>query len=118
MSSINLNIKNMDERNDVYILSIDGTLDTRTVPEFSESLTNYINEGKTKLILDCKDLKFISSAGLGTLVGAIEDIEEKDEKGFIKICNLSEEIFDVFEMMGFSELFEIYNSLEEAKKNV
>ena len=114
MSEINLNIRPLPNQENIFILELDGTLDTHTVPEFSEALNNYIQEGKTKVILNCRNLRFISSAGLGSLVGGLEEIEEVDDDGFIKIFGLSEEITDVFEMMGFSELFDIYESLDEA----
>ncbi len=118
MSEINLNIRPMPENAEIFILELDGTLDTHTVPDFSESLNNYIQEGKTKIILNCRNLRFISSAGLGALVGGLEEIEETDEDGFIKIFGLSEEIADVFEMMGFSELFDIYDLLDEVVQDL
>ena len=118
MSEINLSIQPLQNKDEIFQLILEGTLDTHTVPEFQDTLNQYIEEGKTKIILNCEQLRFISSAGLGSLVGALEKIEEIDDEGFILIFGLSEEISDVFEMMGFSELFDIYDSFEDLKEDL
>lgn len=118
MSEINMNIQPLQGIGEIFQLILDGTLDTNTVYEFSEKLNDFIQRGITKIILNCRKLKFISSAGMGSLVGALEEMEEVEEDAFIKIFGLSEEIVDVFEMMGFSELFDIYETLDEVKEDL
>ncbi|MBN8571723.1 MAG: STAS domain-containing protein, partial [Ignavibacteria bacterium] len=48
-----------------------------------------------------------SSAGLGVFMAYIENT--RDNKGDIKLCEMSEKIFNIFDMLGFPILFEIYN---------
>jgi anti-sigma B factor antagonist len=61
------------------------------------------------------DLDYISSAGLGVFMGFIEEVREKG--GDIKLSNLSQKVYKVFDLLGFPALFEICASEEEAKAN-
>lgn len=98
---------------DVTVVTLVGSLDTHTFSDFNNQITDFIKKGVTKIVFDITKLQFISSAGLGTLVGLCDEVEEADEAGFIKIFGLSDEINDIFDMMGFAELFEIYDNMDE-----
>lgn len=114
MSSLNIKtVKNNALPEEITVVSLDGSLDTHTFNQFNEQIQNYIKNGKTKIVFDFEKLQFISSAGLGTLVGLCDEVEEADSNGFIKIYGLSDEINDIFDMMGFAELFDIYKNLDE-----
>ena len=85
------------------IIEVAGRLDTTTAP----TLDNTINENiadATNLILDLKELNYISSAGLRVLLSA----QKKMQKiGSMKVKNVCEEIMDIFEMTGFADILSI-----------
>ena len=85
--------------NDV-ILHISGRLDTLTAPELEEELNTL--DVKDKLVFDFSSLAYISSAGLRILLFT----RKKYQKNFI-IKNVNEEIQDVFDMTGFSDILDI-----------
>ncbi|MBR2734824.1 MAG: STAS domain-containing protein, partial [Clostridia bacterium] len=68
---------------------------------------------ENKIILDFKNVEYMSSAGLRVVLYAKKCIDEDgvDEKGvpkgFIKLVNVSDEILEVFEMTGFSDFLSI-----------
>ena len=60
--------------------------------------------GTKNLVLDVKELEYISGAGLRAFLGA----QKKMQKiGSMKVTNLREEVMEVFEMTGFAEILTI-----------
>ena len=89
-----------------------GFLDAHTAPEFEDELRKAIDAGHVHLVVNCKDLDYISSAGLGVFMGCIEDVREKN--GDIKISNLAPKVYHVFELLGFHQLYDLSETEEEA----
>ena len=78
-------------------IELQGRLDTNTSPEF-ESLIETSLDGVEKLIIDLKELAYISSAGLRVLLTALQIMEDQ---GSMVVRNVSQEVMDVFEITGF-----------------
>ena len=60
---------------------------------------------QTSVVLDCKDLEYISSAGLGMLLVTQKRLDEINHH--IKLINLKKQIRDVFQYSGFDTIFEV-----------
>ncbi len=85
------------------IIELVGRLDTTTAPDLDKTINQDIADVKN-LVLDIKGLQYISSAGLRVLLGA----QKKMQKiGSMKVTNVCEEIMEVFEMTGFSDILTI-----------
>ena len=91
--------KNLDE----LILEITGRLDTITAPTLDKTINDHFDEFES-LILDLKNLEYISSAGLRVLLSAQKKMQQK---GAMKVINVCEEVMDVFEMTGFADILNI-----------
>ena len=104
---------NRNDQDKVSILNLTGFLDAHTAPKFEDELLNLIKENRYQIIVNLRDLDYISSAGLGVFMGFIEEIREKG--GDIKLSNISQKVFKVFDLLGFHALYEIYEKEEEAK---
>ena len=102
------------EDDNIIILYIKGYLDAHTAPKLEQEFQNLINEQKFKIIVNFKELSYISSAGLGVFMGFIETIREN--KGDIKLSNMSPKIFRVFDLLGFPTLYDIVENEDEAIK--
>jgi anti-sigma B factor antagonist len=96
----------------VLILSIAGRLDSATSPNFEESLLGSIKSGTTRLVLDFGPLEYISSAGLRVLLKATRELKSTD--GVMVICSVRDYIQEVFDLSGFSSVFTMTGSLEDA----
>src|SRR5512140_1688400 len=78
----------------VVVLELAGQLDAHTAPEFERFLERTVrDERKLQLVLDFEKLDYISSAGLGVLMGLIEEVRVGG--GDIKLAKLPEKIFHV-----------------------
>lgn len=86
-----------------YTFLLEGRLDTITSPTL-ESKIKEATPDATKLVLDLSKLDYISSAGLRILLGAAQAM---DGKGDMVVCNLNPSVREVFELTGFSDLFNI-----------
>lgn len=85
------------------VIEVAGRLDTTTAPILDKTINEDI-EGTKNLILDIKNLEYISSAGLRVLLGA----QKKMLKiGSMKVINVCEEVMEVFEMTGFADILVI-----------
>ena len=91
---------------------ISGYLDSSTFPQLQEHLDNLLKQGNHYYLLDLENLDYISSAGLGVLMGILREVREKE--GDLKIINMSEKIARVFDLLGFSRLMKVYPSESEA----
>lgn len=88
---------------DVLELVLEGRLDTNTAP----ALENAVNEsigGITTLILDFGGLAYVSSAGLRVLLSTQKIM---NSKGKMVLRNVCEDVMDVFEITGFSDILTI-----------
>ena len=80
-----------------------GRLDTTTAPALDKTINEDI-AGTKNLVLDVKELEYISSAGLRVFLGA----QKKMQKiGSMKVTNVCEEVMEVFEMTGFADILVI-----------
>jgi len=77
-----------------------GKLDTMTAPKLEEELSKNIN-GVQEIIFDLEELKYISSSGIRVLLTI------KKKIGNMKILKPTEEVMEVFEITGLSDVFDI-----------
>ena len=85
------------------IIELAGRLDTITAPSLDKAISNNI-EGVKSLVLDFKNLEYISSAGLRVLLSAQKKMQKV---GAMKVINVCEEVMEVFEMTGFADILTI-----------
>jgi anti-sigma B factor antagonist len=86
------------------VITIKGRLDTLTAPELQGPLSTSVQQNK-KTILNCVELEYVSSAGLRVLLMA--EKTSKASKTELVIADISDEIREIFDMTGFSEILTI-----------
>ena len=96
----------------VSVIELKGYLDAHTATELENAFQKLLNEKKYKIVVNCRDLSYISSAGLGVFMAYIEDVRKN--KGDIKLTNMSPKVYNVFDLLGFPILYEIYKEEKEA----
>jgi anti-sigma B factor antagonist len=102
------------ELSSVNVLELRGYLDAHTAPKLEETFQELLNTNRTRIVVNCKDLSYISSAGLGVFMAFIEDVRNKS--GDIKLTNMSSKVYNVFDLLGFPLLYEIFKDESEAIK--
>jgi anti-sigma B factor antagonist len=96
----------------VKIIDIEGVLDVYTVGDFETMLKDHFKNRQFKIVLNMKRLSYVSSAGFGVLMSTIQDVRRN--KGDIKIVNVSEDIYRVFDLFELPGLFHVLKNEEDA----
>jgi len=97
-----------------HIIAIEGELDASSAILLDKQLQKSIEEGRKKLLIDCRKLEYISSPGFGVFTSRIDFCEEKGIR--IVFFGLSDTIEHVFKILGIDQVLPIRYSLAEAKK--
>lgn len=84
-------------------VAVNGRIDTTTAPELEAVLGESLG-GVEKLVLDFKELDYISSAGLRVLLSTQKKMNKQGE---MIVKNVSESVNEVFEITGFSDILTI-----------
>jgi anti-anti-sigma factor len=87
-------------------------MDSNTARVVEEKLLSLIDDGESRLVLDCAQLDYISSAGLRVLLMAAKRTTQA--KGKMVLATMNDEVKQVFDLTGFSSIFQICGSREEA----
>ena len=88
---------------DEAVITLCGRLDTVTAPQLDKAINEDI-QGAKSLILDLKEIEYISSAGLRVLLSAQKKMQRG---GSMKVVNVCEAVMEVFEMTGFADILVI-----------
>jgi anti-sigma B factor antagonist len=98
----------------IEVVLVSGFMDMAEVPKFEKVLDGLIQKGIYQIVLDLSSLAYVSSAGLGAIIGRIREVRR--HSGDIKVGGYSEMVFDILKTFGFTEVFETYASRQEALK--
>jgi anti-sigma B factor antagonist len=71
-----------------------------------------IDEGKTRVIIDLGDVKFMNSSGLGMMIGGLTTM--KKANGYYKLANVSDKIESLLIITKLITIFEHYDSVDAA----
>ncbi len=75
-----------------------------------------LNQGERRLVLDFSDLVYISSIGLRVLVLVAKNLEKT--KGKLALAAPNQHIYEIFKIAGFTSIFPIYPTCDEAVANL
>lgn len=101
---------------DVVVVSVKGRMDALTAPDFEDNLCCIINKGENKIVVDLGELEYISSAGLRAILSTAKRI--KAAEGKIAFANLSGMVSEVFDISGFTSMFNIYGTALAAAEKI
>jgi anti-sigma B factor antagonist len=98
------------------IVEINGEIDMYSSPEMRKVLLQLTDDKTTAIIINFQEVEYIDSSGIATLVEALQEVEKY--QGKFLLTNLSDKVMDVFALSRLDKVFDIYESLEDALKNV
>ena len=104
-------------REDNFILlELGGFLDTTAAPSVFEQINNILTENLNKVIVDLKNLEYVSSAGLKVFLQASEIVRKQGQQ--IALCQANPAIQQIFEISGLNGIIQHYNTQEEARASL
>jgi anti-sigma B factor antagonist len=109
MSELEVETRELD---DIVLLYPHGFINAHTVRVFEGEIQKALEKRRFKIVVNCSRLVYIASAGLGAIMGAIEEV--RGNGGDIRLSELNETVANIFEILGFNHLYQIFPSEVEA----
>ncbi len=101
---------------DIPVMDLSGEVDAYTCSRLREAMIEVIDDGGSDLVVNMKDVEYIDSSGLGTLVGGLKRVSER--QGSIAVCGTNSQIKKVFDITGLVKVFPLFSDEQEAIKNI
>jgi anti-sigma B factor antagonist len=95
----------------VTVITPRGFINAHTVRQFEQALASAIESGDQKILINGSELAYIASAGLGVIMGLIEDV--RGGGGDIRLAELNDTVRNIFEVLGFDHLCQVLSSESE-----
>ena len=91
--------------NSFWNINIDGELDVAGADKVKEHLNNLVEQNPVDIKIDCTNLEYIDSTGLGALIGVLKrlKVNEKD----IYILNPRKNVKKIFDITGLDKIFKV-----------
>lgn len=94
----------------ITIMRLTGRLDASTVGQLERALAEAQAAGVRAIVIDMSQLTYVSSSGLRVLLSARSAIRKNG--GDLFLCALSHSVREVFDMVGFSAIFSLFDTVE------
>lgn len=91
-----------------------GRFDGDTASIFEEAMNRALDVGRYKIVLNLKDVNYMSSAALRVLISTARESRRPLNGGDVRLAEVSERVADVLNLAGLDDLFESYESEAEA----
>ncbi|OQX96691.1 hypothetical protein B6I21_00235 [candidate division KSB1 bacterium 4572_119] len=112
MEGIQLSVKQVGVGNNISIIKVGGYIDTTTSAELEHSLEQLLESNNTRIIIDLKNVDYISSAGWGIFISEIKGIRERN--GDLKLVGMIPDVYEVFELLEFHYILKAFETIDEA----
>ncbi len=108
----NFRYEKVGKNHDIVAVVLSGTLDESNCTYLIDCVEDEILDGRKKLILDCGQLEFISSMGLGMLVRI--NARMKKLGGDVKLAAVQSTVAQILSVVGLNRIFQIYATVSDA----
>lgn len=103
---------NTSTDSDSYTVWLEGDIDASSAILLDECIKRALEQQPEWLWIDCGQLMYISSAGIGVFVSYLEDLEQQSTR--LALIHVNPVIKNVFRMLGLNDLIPVAASKEEA----
>ncbi len=103
---------NVEEKSGVSIYRMTGDIDINTSPDVKKSFDKTMVAKKGKVVINLKDVGYVDSSGLATLVEILKNL--RSYGGKLKLTNLSGKVKGLFEITKLDKLFDILPEEKDA----
>jgi anti-anti-sigma factor len=110
--SLKIKLEKIKEAPRCLMLFLTGYIDTYNSNFFQKRAQKAIDSGFVRLIFQCNGLNYVSSTGIGSFTTFLKAV--KPQGGDIVLLDIQPKVFEVFQLLGFSQFFNIMESLDES----
>jgi anti-anti-sigma factor len=110
--SLKIRLQKVDQVEGCLVLYLTGYIDTYNSNFFQKRVTKAIEANYIRLIFNCGGLNYVSSTGIGSFTAFLKAV--KPRGGDLVLLEIQPKVYEVFQLLGFSQFFNIKDNLEEA----
>jgi anti-anti-sigma factor len=93
-------------------LYLTGYIDTYNSNAFQKRISKAVESGCIRLIFQCSALNYVSSTGIGSFTAFLKSV--KPRGGDLVLLEIQPKVYEVFQLLGFSQFFNIKDSLDDS----
>jgi anti-anti-sigma factor len=112
--SLKIRLEKVNDVEGCLILFLNGYIDTYNSNYFQKKVIRAIEHGFIRLIFHCNGLNYVSSTGIGSFTAFLKTV--KPRGGDLVLLEIQPKVYEVFQLLGFSQFFNIKDELEDAVK--
>lgn len=117
--SLRIKLQRVNGIDNCLVLYLNGYIDTYNSNFFQKRINRAVETGFIRLIFHCGGLNYVSSTGIGSFTAFLKAV--KPRNGDLVLLEIQPKVYEVFQLLGFSQFFNIRDTLEDAvehfKKN-
>jgi len=110
--SLKIKLDKIDEAPRCLMMSLTGYIDTYNSNFFQKRVQKAIESGFVRLIFQCGGLNYVSSTGIGSFTTFLKAV--KPQQGDLVLLDIQPKVYEVFQLLGFSQFFNIKENIEDA----
>ena len=102
--------------NGILIIVISGRLDAAAAPIAEKEINKALEGEQNRLLFDLSALEYLSSGGLRVILSAAKEIRKREGK--VALAALTQYVYEIFEVSGFTAMLPIKDSVEDGLKEL
>ncbi|HZK33396.1 MAG TPA: STAS domain-containing protein [Tissierellaceae bacterium] len=103
--------KKFSENENKWVFTPNGEIDIYTSPDFKKTILDTFEEKESDILIDCINLEYVDSTGLGALIYILKKLKEKEYQ--IYLSNMKPNIRKLFDITKLDKLFIIRGEVDE-----
>lgn len=111
-SSLKISLEKVENKENTILIILNGYIDTYNSVYFQNQVGRIVSAGYINLIFSCAGLNYVSSTGIGSFTAFLKLVKPK--AGDIVLLSIQPKVYEVFQLLGFSQFFNIKESLEDS----
>jgi len=110
--SLKIRLQKVEGAEGCLVMYLTGYIDTYNSNFFQKRVNKAIEAGYTRLIFHCGSLNYVSSTGIGSFTSFLKTV--KPRNGDLVLLEIQPKVYEVFQLLGFSQFFNIKENLDDA----
>ena len=110
--SLTINLEKVPEVENCLTIYLIGYIDTYNSSFFQKRIARVVEAGYVNLIFNCASLNYVSSTGIGSFTAFLKMVKPKG--GDVVLLEIQPKVYEVFQLLGFSQFFNIKDSMGDA----
>ncbi|WP_407398323.1 STAS domain-containing protein [Treponema sp.] len=110
--SLKISLEKIDGIDNAVLVILNGYIDTYNSVYFQKQVNKIVGAGLVNIIFNCSNLNYVSSTGIGSFTAFLKLVKPKN--GDIVLLNIQPKVYEVFQLLGFSQFFNIKETIEDA----